>query len=390
MGLRMTRTDGAKGRVAGRVRGRAAAKNGAREASAAVAEPSRVGLYSTASAAVNGAKKKKVVKLGELFCGAGGMALGAHGVDHEGYRYQHIWATDYNQDACNTFEHNLEGTDVICRDIKDVDFQGLPRVDGLLFGFPCNDFSSVGEKKGAKGQFGGLYRHCVRALQTLKPKFFVAENVGGLRSSNDSKDYDRILSELAGCGYTVTWHYYKFEKYGIPQRRHRLFIVGFRKDLGIAFQHVNPTNGKKSARDALERPPISSNAFNHEQTRQSQQVVERLRHIKQGQNAFNAELPAHLQLNVGGAKMSMIYRRLEADQPSYTITGSGGGGTHVYHYTEDRALTNRERARLQTFPDDFVFKGSKESVRRQIGMAVPPEGARIILEQVLRTLHAHR
>ena len=83
--------------------------------------------------------------------------------------------------------------------------------------------------------------------------------------------------------------------------------------------------------------------------------------------------------------MSQIYKRLDPDKPAYTITGSGGGGTHVYHWSEPRALTNRERARLQTFPDDYYFIGSKESVRKQIGMAVPVDGARIIFEAVLKT-----
>ena len=86
-----------------------------------------------------------------------------------------------------------------------------------------------------------------------------------------------------------------------------------------------------------------------------------------------------------GAKISQIYKRLSPDKPAYTVTGSGGGGTHIYHYEEPRALTNRERARLQTFPDNFVFEGSKESVRKQIGMAVPADGARIIFEAILKT-----
>ena len=85
------------------------------------------------------------------------------------------------------------------------------------------------------------------------------------------------------------------------------------------------------------------------------------------------------------AKLSQIYRRLHPDKPSYTITGSGGGGTHGYHWKEPRALTNRERARIQTFPDDFVFEGSKESVRKQIGMAVPVELSRQIFVAILRT-----
>ena len=110
-----------------------------------------------------------------------------------------------------------------------------------------------------------------------------------------------------------------------------------------------------------------------------------MKHIKEGENAWTADLPEELKLKVNGAKLSQIYKRLDSTKPAYTVTGSGGGGTHIYHYSEPRALTNRERARLQTFPDDYVFEGSKESVRKQIGMAVPAKGAQIIFEAILKT-----
>jgi DNA (cytosine-5)-methyltransferase 1 len=108
-------------------------------------------------------------------------------------------------------------------------------------------------------------------------------------------------------------------------------------------------------------------------------------HILPGENAWTANIPEEYRLHVKGAHLSQIYKRLESDKPAYTITGSGGGGTHVYHWAEPRALTNRERARLQTFPDNFEFIGSKESVRKQIGMAVPPLGAKIIFLAILKT-----
>jgi DNA (cytosine-5)-methyltransferase 1 len=166
-------------------------------------------------------------------------------------------------------------------------------------------------------------------------------------------------------------------------------IVGIRKDLKIEFKVPSPdlySHIDTSVKTALTKPRISKSAANHELTRQAPQVVERLKHIKPGENAFNAKLPPDLQLNVKGAKISQIYRRLHPDKPSYTVTGSGGGGTHVYHYEEPRALTNRERARLQTFPDDFVFEGAKESVRKQIGMAVPVRGAQVVFEALFKTL----
>ena len=143
-------------------------------------------------------------------------------------------------------------------------------------------------------------------------------------------------------------HYlYKFEKYGVPQARHRVIVVGIRKDLPHKF-NVPSTEPYKdidvSVRTDLEKPPIPADAPNHEFTRQSATVVERLKQIKLSENAWIADLPEHLKLNVKGAKLSQIYKRLDPDKSSYTVTGSGGGGTHIYHYDEPRALTNRERA----------------------------------------------
>jgi DNA (cytosine-5)-methyltransferase 1 len=178
----------------------------------------------------------------------------------------------------------------------------------------------------------------------------------------------------------------------VPQARHRYILIGIRGDLNLHFEVPAPTGKKKSCREAIENPPIPKDAPNNEQTRQSPQVVERLKLIRPGENVWEAEerLPEHLRLNVKGARLSQIYRRLDPDEPSYTVTGSGGGGTHVYHWSEPRALTNRERARLQTFPDDFVFHGSKESVRKQIGMAVPCDGAEVILTALLKTLEGKK
>ena len=165
-----------------------------------------------------------------------------------------------------------------------------------------------------------------------------------------------------------------------------MIIVGIREDLDFEFKIPSPSPYKmKTCKEAIEVPPIPSDAPNNELTKQSAHVVERLKYIKPGQNAFTADIPEEYQLKVKGAKISQIYKRLDPDKPSYTITGSGGGGTHVYHWKENRALTNRERARLQTFPDDYVFEGSKESVRKQIGMAVPAQGAKIIFEAILKT-----
>lgn len=336
---------------------------------------------------------KRIFRLGELFCGPGGIGLGAveAGASNEGIEFlvKHEWATDYDYDTCETYRANLSPNNpdtVICEDIRKLNIQSLPSIDALAFGFPCNDFSLVGEQKGIDGTFGPLYTYGVKTLIHHQPKWFLAENVGGLKSSNNGDTFKLILKELREAGYRVYPHLYKFEEYGVPQARHRIIIIGIREDINIEFRIPSPDNYTVStAFDAIKNPPIHENAQNHELTKQSKTVVERLKHIKPGQNAFNADLPNHLKLNVRGAKISQIYKRLDPNKPAYTVTGSGGGGTHMYHWEEDRALTNRERARLQTFPDSFQFIGSKESVRKQIGMAVPVLGARIIIEAVLKS-----
>ena len=273
-------------------------------------------------------------------------------------------------------------------DVRELDIDSLGEIDAFAFGFPCNDFSVVGEQKGFAGKYGPLYTYGVKALKKYKPLWFLAENVGGLKSANDGKAFECIKKDLIDAGYKIYPNLYKFEEYGVPQARHRMIIVGIREDL--PYEYKVPSTEKYrnvdvACKTAIEVPPIPKDAANNEFTKQSATVIERLKHIKPGQNAFTADLPEELRLNVRGAKISQIYKRLDPTKPAYTVTGSGGGGTHIYHYKENRALTNRERARLQTFPDNFVFEGSKESIRKQIGMAVPAKGAQVIFEAILNT-----
>ena len=337
-----------------------------------------------------------IFRLGELFCGPGGIAYGATTADigNPEWRITHQWANDYDQDACNTYISNIcpdKPNSVVCGDIRKLDLKRLYKIgdiDALAFGFPCNDFSVVGEQKGFDGEFGPLYSYGVKVLKAKHPQWFLAENVGGLQSANEGKAIQVIFEAMRNAGYRLYPNLYKFEQYGVPQARHRIIIVGIRDDLPFEFRIPSTApfaNADVSCQHAIENHPIPEDAANNERTAHSALVIERLNHILPGQNAFTANLPEHLRLNVRGAKMSQIYKRLDPDLPSYTITGSGGGGTHVYHWAEPRALTNRERARLQTFDDDYIFKGSKESVRKQIGMAVPVQGAKIIFEAILKT-----
>jgi len=342
-------------------------------------------------------KKNITFRLGELFSGPGGLGCGAKLASVENskstFSIHHSWATDFDRDSCNSYYKNVlpDKNAIICKDVRKLDFQKLKNIseiDALSFGFPCNDFSVVGEQKGINGVYGPLYSYCVKALNYFHPVWFLAENVGGLRNSNDGKAFEIILDEMYNAGYSLYPHLYKFEEYGIPQRRHRIIIIGIRKDFDVEFKIPSPnsySNIDNSCKNAIENPPIKNDDPHQIYTNQSKTVIERLKHIKPGENAFTADLPEHLRLNVKSAKISQIYKRLEPEKPAYTVTGSGGGGTHVYHWKENRALTNRERARLQTFPDEFNFCGSKESVRKQIGMAVPVQGAKIIFNSVLKS-----
>lgn len=338
-------------------------------------------------------------KMGELFCGPGGIALGAHNAADEipGIKIEHAWANDYDPTTADTYRENTPGASeetVYVGDVRELDTDALPPIDGFAFGFPCNDFSLVGKQKGLDGTYGPLYSYGINVLKSHKPEWFVAENVGGLSGANEGLAFPYILREMQRAGYTIVAHKYRFEEYGLPQARHRIIIVGLRNDVaakGVAFKVPAPTTPElsmmRTAKQAITEPPIPEWATNNEPTRQSEVVKQRLAYIKPGENAFNAtDMPEELRLNVRGAKLSQIYKRLDPNKPAYTVTGSGGGGTHIYHWEEPRALTNRERARLQTFPDWYKFIGSKENVRRQIGMAVPPDGAQVVFEALFKTL----
>lgn len=333
-------------------------------------------------------------KKGELFSGPGGIALGAKLASFEFngeiYKIEHQWANDYDHDSCETFRKNIapnSSESVYEGKVEDLDIDKLDAIDAFTFGFPCNDFSSVGKKKGTDGYFGKLYKYGLKIIDKFNPKWFLAENVEGLSSANGGEDFQKILKELAsaGKGYKLVPHLYKFQEYGVSQLRNRIIIVGIRSDIEVEFKVPAPTtkNNPIPVKNILENMP--SNLPNHEMPIHQSIVIERLKHIPPGENVWYTKLDEKYRLNVRGLKLSSIYRRLHPDYPSYTITASGGGGTHGYHYLEPRALTNRERARIQSFPDDYVFVGKKESVRKQIGMAVPPKGVQVIFEAILKS-----
>lgn len=167
------------------------------------------------------------------------------------------------------------------------------------------------------GKYGLLYDFGIDALKKFRPDWFVAENVRGLLSANGGEAKRKILNGFCNAGYKIFPHLYKFEEYGVPQTRHRIIVVGIRNDIPKNFRPPSPAPYKDkniSSRHTLENPPIPIEAANHERTKQSPAVIERLKFIKPGQNAFNANIPPEFQLHVKAATLSSIYCWLDSDK----------------------------------------------------------------------------
>jgi DNA (cytosine-5)-methyltransferase 1 len=330
-----------------------------------------------------------------LFSGAGGLDLGAESTS----RVRVVWANDNERWACETYRRNL-GAHIAEGDIHALDVPQVP-CDILLAGPPCQDFSQLWNHDGARTARGNLFREVARFLAEMKPAGFVLENVPGLLSANRGVAWTIVRHALRapasflyrqpGVRYDLSAQVVDMADLGVPQHRERLLVLGVRRDLGIRPPLIPQpaADAHVSARDALEFPPIPDDAPNHERGLDSPDVVERLKLIPPGRNY--TVIPQDHPLFVKGL-ISHVYRRLDPDTPSYTVIANGGGGTHGYHYREPRRLSNRERARLQTFPDSFVFadggpgRSAYPRVRRQVGNAVPPRAAEIVASALVHRL----
>jgi len=312
-------------------------------------------------------------KIVSLFSGCGGLDLGFH---QQGYRT--VWANEFNEWAVETFRNNF-GDVIVHGDIEAIDpyKDDVPECDMILGGFPCQDFSMIWKRPGLNGERGNLYKSFLRFVDAKKPKAFVAENVKGLLSANNKKAIETIVKDFEKIepGYLVKIQLYNFADYGVPQFRERVLIVGIRMDTGFNFTHPAPTHGPGRAKPYVTAGEAVEGAekvpYNNEHMNIAPKTIEKLRLISEGGNF--TDIPRDHPLYVKGM-ISHVYRRIHRSEPSKTIIAAGGGGTWGYHYPEPRALTNRERARLQSYPDDFIFVGTNTEIRRQIGNSVPSIG----------------
>lgn len=296
-----------------------------------------------------------------LFSGCGGMDLGfVGGFDFLGRHFAKtgfdiIWANEISSAACKTYRQNL-GDYVIEGDINDVIDQLPSSADAVIGGFPCQDISINGKMLGVNGKRSSLYTYIVEAVKRLHPRVFIAENVGGLLLKQNRFSLNKILEDFNSLGYNITYQLYHATDYGVPQTRERVFIVGTRKELP-PFVSPAPTCKKHiTAREALS-------------DLEQRDLDKDFSHI--WSNAA-----------VSGEQGN---RRLIADRPGYTIRAECHGNIQ-FHYALPRRISMREAARLQSFPDTFVFPCGLRETERQIGNAVPPVLAWHIANAVKKVL----
>ena len=332
-------------------------------------------------------------KIFSTFTGAGGLDIGFHGdfkylnKYYPKLNFKTIKALEINQYACETLENNnkyFNDTDIINGDITKIDPKEFKdeNYDVLLGGFPCVTFSVVGKQVGIKDDLNGkLYESFVRFVEELQPKVFLAENVKGILSANKGEAIKIITKRFEDTGYKLKVQLVNFADYGVPQLRQRVLFIGIRKDIDDEFNIPKPTHKENHVNVEEAFKKIDKHCVNNNLMKQLAATTAKLKAIPEGGNF--KDLPPELAIK---GLMSNIYRKLDRKKPAYTVLASGGGGTWTYHYEEPRALTNRERARLQAFPDDLVFKGSNTEVRRQIGNAVPAVGVYPFAKEIERIL----
>lgn len=318
----------------------------------------------------------KQYKCIELFAGAGGLALG---LEQAGFKTEML--NEIDKSACATLMYNRPNWNVIEGDITQVDFSKYNgQIDLLSGGFPCQAFSYAGKKLGFEDTRGTLFHEFGRALKECAPKVFLAENVKGLASHDSGRTLQTIKEVLTELGYTlIEPRVLQAIFYKVPQKRERLIIVGVRNDLyhGSTFKWPSPYKRIMTLRDALKQGDLYNNDVpKSEGQKYPKRKADILSHVPQG--GYWRDLPDELQREymqesyfLGGGKTGMA-RRLSWDEPSLTLTcAPAQKQTERCHPEENRPLTIREYARIQTFPDNWIFVGSPINQYKQIGNAVP-------------------
>jgi DNA (cytosine-5)-methyltransferase 1 len=337
-------------------------------------------------------KASRAYTLVELFAGAGGLAIG---LEKSGFKS--LLLNEFDRHACSTLRTNRPKWNVLEGDIRNVDFSPYKnKVDVLSGGFPCQAFSYAGKKLGFEDTRGTLFFEFARAVKEINPKIILAENVRGLLEHEGGKTLEAIKNVIDEIGYElIDPRVLKAVFYKVPQKRERLFLIAIRKDLAnIAnFKWPSPYTRIMTLRDALYKGELySSDVPDSPGQKYPKRKAEILSNVPEG--GYWRDLPPKLQKEymqksffLGGGKTGMA-RRLSLDEPSLTLTcAPAQKQTERCHPTETRPLTVREYARIQTFPDDWVFTGPLTAQYKQIGNAVPVNLAHAVGRSLIRLLN---
>ena len=328
----------------------------------------------------------------DLFSGCGGLSLG-----FENAGFESVLAIDNWKDALTTYSYNRENAKTLCADLSTInpievkEEYGLNDVDVIIGGPPCQGFSVAG-KRIIEDDRNKLYKAFVGFVECFQPKAFVMENVPNILSIGEGKVKDSIIEDFENLGYNVSTKVLVASDYGVPQNRRRAIFVGtkegnFSFDLSVVEHKVTTgealsdlTEDSIPDGDSYPNAALSeyqklmrSNSvgvWNHEITNHNEQTKNIIAMVPDGGNY--KDLPEELQ---GTRKVHIAWTRLNSKKPSITIDT---GHRHHFHYQWNRVPTVRESARIQSFPDNFVFKCSKTSQYKQVGNAVPPMLARAI------------
>lgn len=341
----------------------------------------------------------------DIFSGAGGLSLGA---EWAGIKVSH--AIEIDEKSALTYAKNHPKTKVICEDIVNVDSSFITDSPFIVFGGPpCQGFSVSNRKtRNIDNKNNGLFKEFVHFVEVLNSEWFLFENVEGIVNFDKGRTLKYILTQFEKIGYKTNHAVLYASDYGVPQHRNRFFIVGNRKNIPFEFPEKEGTI--VTVGDAINDLPLLENGANIYElpyresilpssyakkmrgnsacsiqnfvTNNLDYVIERYSYIKPGQN-WRA-IPDHLMRNYKNKNNchSGIYKRLQMDEPSIVI--SNYRKNMLIHPLQNRGLSVREAARIQSFPDNFIFEGSIHYIQQQIGNAVPPLLAEAIFKQILR------
>lgn len=308
--------------------------------------------------------KKSKYSVIELFAGAGGTALGL-----ENAGLNHKLLVEFDKNCVLTLKKNKPDWQVLLEDIAKVDFKGM-EADIIQGGFPCQSFSYAGKKMGFEDTRGTLFFEFARCIKEVNPKIAIGENVKGLLRHDDGRTLQTMVGILEELGYKVKYKVVRSQYLDVPQKRERLIILAIRKDLDIPFIFPKEKDYTVSLREALKDCPSAKGYLYSDKKKKIMKKI--------SQGGYWKDLPIAQQKEymgasfyMGGGKTGMA-RRLSWDEPSLTLTcNPAQKQTERCHPEETRPLNVREYARIQTFPDEWIFEGSVASQYKQIGNAVP-------------------